>query len=718
MVQALAHQRFAEEVLSVANMNCGGCVRGIERALKNTIGVQDARANLTTKRVRVRFDAGAIDSSRLVRTLAEAGFQAARFDGALAVTDGDQKLLLRCLAVAGFAAANIMLLSVALWAGLAQDMDAETRNLFQWISTAIALPAVAYAGRPFFRSAWTAIRVFRVNMDVPISLAVLLATAMSFWQTWTGGEETYFDAAVSLLFFLLIGRFLDASVRGKARDAADNLLAFAAGEASLVDPATGAVRQVTAGEVRPGDLLLVASGAKVPADGKVLDRSALVDTSIITGESKPAALQPGMTVFAGSINLGDPFRLEAATAADDSVLAEVTRLMEAAQQGRDRYVRLADRAAKIYAPLVHGLAGMTFAGWLVSGASVEQSLVAAIAVLIITCPCALGLAVPAVHVVAAGRLMRRGILMKSGAALERFAQVDRVVFDKTGTLTVGRPELENAEAISDEALKLAAGMAYASRHPLSQAIVRAAVQRFGAMAPARDVEEIAGYGVKSGEDRLGSRAWCGLPALDGDDAITVVWLARPSLEPVAFHFSDALRPDAAQVVGYLRQLGIGVSLLSGDAPAPVKSVAAAVGIADAQSRLTPKDKIDRLNRWQAKGERLLMVGDGLNDAPALAAADASLSPASAADIAQTAADMVFQGQSLAAVPEALQVAAAARRRVLENFALAAMYNAVSIPLAMAGIVSPLLAAIAMSTSSILVTVNALRLRGSPKPWTH
>jgi Cu2+-exporting ATPase len=718
MVQSLTHDFLSEAVLSVANMHCGGCVRNVEGALRDTFGVLEARANLTTKRVRVQFNADAIDLTGLVRTLADAGFQAARFDGALVANDRDQRLLLRCLGVAGFAAANIMLLSVAVWAGLAQDMDSETRNLFQWISTAIALPAVAYAGRPFFQSAWTAMRAFHVNMDVPISLAVLLATTMSFWQTWNGGAETYFDAAVSLLFFLLIGRFLDASVRGKARDSVGNLLAFAAGEATLIDPETGNHRRITAGEVRPGDRVLVASGEKVPADGAVLGRSATVDTSIITGESTPSVLKAGMAVFAGSVNLGAAFQVRAAAAANDSILAEVSRLMEAAQQGRDRYVRLADRAAKVYAPLVHGLAALTFVGWLLVGTTVDQALVAAIAVLIITCPCALGLAVPVVHVIAAGRLMRRGILLKSGTALERFAGIDRVVFDKTGTLTAGRPELIAPETISDSDLKLAFRLARSSRHSLSQAIARAALDRFGFVPGSDEVEEVPGYGLKMGQVRLGSAAWCGLPRIENNETTTVVWLARPGFPPIALRFSDAVRPDAAAVVSFLQERKIAVSLLSGDAPAPVAAVAGAVGITDLKSRMTPKDKIDTLRMWQSRGERVLMVGDGLNDAPALTAADASISPASAADIAQSAADIVFQGQSLSAVPETLEVAAAARRRVLENFALAAAYNAISVPLAMAGVVSPLLAAVAMSTSSILVTVNALRLKGSPKPWTR
>jgi len=359
-----------EAVLSVSNMHCGGCVRGIERALADTKGIAEARANLTTKRVRVRFDPAAIDIPGVVKALAGAGFEAARFDGGLAAADDGQKFLLRCLGVAGFAAGNIMMLMVAVWAGLAQDMGETTRSLFHWIAAAIALPTVAYSGRPFFRSAGAALKAWRLNMDVPISLAVLLATGMSLWQTVAGAEEVYFDAAVSLLFFLLIGRFLDARVRGKAREAAGNLLAFAASEATGVDAETGAHRRIAAHQVGVGDRVLVASGEKVPVDGRILDGGTQFDTSLITGESVPRRHNEGETVYAGCVNMGGAVELQAIAMAEDSLLADIARLMENAQQTRDRFVRLADRAARVYAPMVHALGAATFTGWVVAGAIV------------------------------------------------------------------------------------------------------------------------------------------------------------------------------------------------------------------------------------------------------------------------------------------------------------------------------------------------------------
>ena len=716
MAKTFTIDGFDEAVLSVSNMHCGGCVRGIEHALADTNGIADARANLTTKRVRVQFDPNAIDVAGVVKTLAKAGFVAARFDGSLVAVDDEQKALLRCLAVAGLAAAPIMAMMSAGLAGMTQGLPPETRGLLHWIAAAIALPAVAYASRPFFRSAWTAVRVWRVNMDVPISLAVLLATGMSVWQTWSGAPEVYFDAAVSLLFFLLIGRFLDARVRGKARDAAGNLLAFAASEATLIDGQTGAHSRVQSTQVRVGDRILVASGEKVPVDGHILDGATQFDTSLITGESVPRAYGEGETVYAGCINLGSAVEMQAIAMADDSLLADIARLMENAQQTRDRFVRLADQAAKIYAPVVHGLGAVTLASWLIAGASIEQSLMTAIAVLIITCPCALGLAVPVVQVVAAGRLFKHGVLVKSGAALERFAKIDRVVLDKTGTLTLGTPSLVTPEQYSDDELRTAAGLAAVSRHPLSRAIVAAAEARLGSVSALAQAHETAGAGIEADGTRLGSAKWCGLENAADTTAGSAVWLSRPGTEPQVFHFEDAMRPDAKAVLAELHRRNIPTALLSGDRAGPVAATASNLGIVHAESALSPKDKIARVEAWKAQGERVLMVGDGLNDAPALASAHASLSPASAADISQTAADMVFQGQSLGALVEALQVAKAARQHIFQNFALAAAYNAVSIPLAMAGYVTPLLAAAAMSTSSILVTLNALRLRSRPKPW--
>ena len=697
--------------LAVENMVCGGCMRKVETALLTVPGVISARTNLSAKRATVVFGKGHEPvPAKLVDVLGEIGFNAAELapEAADKGEDTSRKLLSK-LAVAGFASMNIMLFSVSTWFN--SDHGDTTQVLFHWISGAIAVPAVAYSGTPFFTSAWAALRRMRVNMDVPISLAILLATAMSVFQTFKGSDQVYFDAGVSLLFFLLIGRYLDQRVRVRARGAAENLLSLKAQWAYVIG-ADGSVERLPSRLVEPGMRLAVAAGERFPADGAIASGVTTIDESLITGETLPREAQAGSTVYAGSVNLGAPVEMEALAAEADTLLSQIARLMETAEQARGRYVRLADRAAQLYAPLVHTLAALAFTGWMIAGAGWEYSLLIAIAVLIITCPCALALAVPVVQVAASARLFDRGILLKAADGLERLAETDTVVFDKTGTLTAGIPSLANGPDIGDGDLKAAAALATSSRHPYAQAVTAAAKERFGSVQAASGVEETTGAGLlrttDAGEERLGSASWCGVPAeLAGQASL---WYARAGANPVAFKFEDKLREDAAQAVSVLKEAGYDVLLLSGDREGAVRQAAEAAAIGDWHAGLKPQEKIERIEALRAEGHKVLMVGDGLNDAPALAAAHASLSPSTAADVSQTASDAVFQGAKLMPVIELLATARKTRAMAFQNFAIAAGYNMLFIPLAMAGMVTPLIAAVAMSTSSIIVTVNALRLR--------
>ena len=700
--------------LVVENLHCPGCIPKIEGALKRQDGVLHARVNLTTKRLHLHWRQGDADARDLLGAVTVQGFRLAPYDpDALRGGNAEEtKALLRALAVAGFAAGNVMLLSVSVWSGLVSDMGPATRGLFHWISALIALPAVAYAGQPFFRSAVSALRGRRLNMDVPISLAVILASAMSLFETINHGDYVYFDAAVMLLFFLLIGRYLDQRVRGQARSAAENLMLLRAQAANVIE-AGGTSRALPIAQVQAGMRVLVAAGERVPVDGRIRRGRTELDTSLVTGESLPRAAEAGAEVFAGTLNHGAPIEVEVSAVGDGTLLAEIVRLMESAEQGRARYVRLADRAARIYAPAVHILAAVSFFGWLALGVGWQAALLIAVAVLIVTCPCALGLAVPAVQVAAVGRLLRKGVLVKSGDGLERLAEIDTVVFDKTGTLTLGRPELVNSGEIAAADLRRAASIAAASRHPLARALCRAA----GAVAPADgEVHEEPGLGLSVSRDgqewRLGSRVWCGVPEEQTEDAAAIeseLWLSGTGRDPVRFVFQDALRPDATEMVAWLRDRGLAVELLSGDRIPAARNVADALGIETWAGACKPADKIARLEALAADGRKVLMVGDGLNDAPALAAAFVSASPADAADISQTAADFILQGERLAPLAEALRVGRMSRRLVLQNFALAIGYNTIAVPLAVAGLVTPLIAALAMSASSIAVTLNALRL---------
>ncbi|MEK0085060.1 heavy metal translocating P-type ATPase [Benzoatithermus flavus] len=698
--------------LLVEGVHCGACIRRIERALQREGGLETARVNLTTRRLTIRWNGEPVRGNRLAQVVTDLGYGVVPFDPdrLKALDNKAESELLRCLAVAGFAAGNVMLLAVSVWAGHFYTMGEATRTFFHWFEALIALPAIAYAGRPFFRSAFKALRAGHTNMDVPISLAVLLAPGMSLVETIRSGEHAYFDSAITLLFFLLIGRYLDQRARGTARSAAERLLALNASAVTLVLP-DGTTRSVRPEQLEAGQEVLVATGERVGVDGVVIEGASELDTSLITGETVPQRVGAGERVFAGTINLGAPLRLKVRAVGEGTLLAEIVRLMELAEQRRSRFVAIADRVAKAYAPAVHGLAAITFLGWTLTGAvGWQTALLYAIAVLIVTCPCALGLAVPAVQVLASGRLMRHGTLLKSATALERFARADTVVFDKTGTLTTGRLELERG-GIAPDVLTAAAGMAKASHHPLARALAAAAPD-----APAvSGVEEVPGMGLRlvrsEGEWRLGRRGW----AADVPEDATVgaeLWFARPGVGPVRLAFVDRVREDAAVVVHELKRRGYRVVLLSGDREPTVRAIADELGIAEWHAALKPQDKTARLEALAAEGRKVLMVGDGLNDAPALAAAYVSLSPATAVDISQTAADAVFQGQRLAPVLAVIDVAKRAERLVKQNFALSFGYNVFTVPLAMAGLVTPLVAAIAMSTSSIVVVLNSLRLN-----WT-
>lgn len=695
--------------LAVRGMRCSGCIAKIERGLMSIAGVEEARVNLSTAKVSVRWREDKTSAGALVRRVTDLGFQAFPYDPDAIIKreDDEGRFLLRCLAVAGFAASNVMFLSISIWSGLDGEMGDATRSLFHWLSGLIALPAALYAGRPFFRSAYESLSRGQANMDVPISIAILLALGLSVVETIQGGRYAYFDAAVSLPFLLLIGRYLDHLLRRKAHETARDLIAMQTATATRL-LASGS-EAITQNDIAIGDRLLVSVGERAPVDGLIEQGRGDADVSLVTGESTPVSIKPGDELRAGSLVLGQPVTLRATARAQDSLVAEVARLLEAGQQNKNQYVRWADRAARLYVPLVHGAAVSVFAGGVAFGLDVQTALTNAIALLIITCPCALGLAVPAVQIVATSRLFRRGILVKSGDALERLVEADTVVFDKTGTLTRGEPELKNGCCIEGSALEHAAELARASKHPYSRALARAA----GAGPLATDLKETPGEGVEGVVNgkraRLGRADWVG--ADDGGRVSSSVWYRENGTPVVRFDFEDTARADSRATVSELRDRGLHVQMLSGDRDLPAALIAAQCEIEDWRAMAGPSDKVNHLADLRKCERRTLMVGDGINDAAALAAAHVSISMGSAANISQTAADMVLTADGLSPIVDAVDVARAARRRAFENFAFAAVYNIIAVPLAAFGQVTPLIAAVAMSASSLIVMLNALRLAG-------
>lgn len=720
----------------VPTMNCAACMGKIERHFAQFPQLASVRINLSLRHVVICWrgpdDHSPVSGQALLDEFEGLGFEARPL---LDSREGDDlalelRALVWCLAVAGFATANVMLLSVSIWSGA----EGATRDLFHWLSALIALPAVVFAGRPFYISAWQALRAGRVNMDVPISLAVILAAGLSLFETITRGEHAFFDAAVSLLFFLLIGRTLDLMMRARAFHGVQQLLALKSQTAQIITNTGHEIIPIQ--DLVAGHKVFVRPGETIPVDGRVIAGMSDVDWSLVTGESVPQTAKIGTELFSGLINLSGPITIEAEAVGEGTLLAEIARYMETAQSAAPRYRQLADRAAALYAPVVHLAGALTFAVWLFYGAPWQAALFTAISVLIITCPCALGLAVPVVQVVASSIAQRRGILMKEGAALEKLSEIDTVVFDKTGTLTLAAPELvsshyemsshQDTEAELKQADLLAGAktLAMHSLHPLSQALGNVKSPTPSHPEQVEDVQEHPGFGLtgkwRGGELRLGSAAWCGI---DGQERASLhdltLWAAFREkggrVHYGHFGFEDQLRRGAKQVIDFFKEQGLELYLLSGDQPLAVKRLAGSLGIINWHAEMKPGEKADFLARLGSQGRKVLMVGDGINDGPALKTAFVSLSPSKASDVAQVTASFVLMRETFAPIIDLYQLARLSQTLIWQNFSLAFLYNLIAIPLAALGGVTPIAAALAMSGSSLVVMGNALRLNYLARP---
>jgi Cu2+-exporting ATPase len=699
--------------LAVEGVSCAGCMSKIERGLSSIPDVTLARVNLTDRRIALEWKKGSLDPSRFIDRLAELGYKAYPFETvrAEAVEAENSRFLLRCLGVAAFATMNVMMLSVPVWSG--GDMIPAQRDFFHWLSALIALPAAAYAGQPFFRSAFHALRTHNVNMDVPISIGVTLALGMSVVETLSHAEHAYFDATIMLLTFLLVGRYLDQRMRLKTRAVAGNLAALKAETAAkFVRP--NEISEVPVAAIHPGDIVLLRPGERCAVDGVVIEGRSEIDQSLITGETLYVSADHGTAVYAGSLNISGTLRVRVSAASEGTLLAEITRLLDNALQARSRYVQLADRASRLYAPVVHATALLTMIGWVLAGATWHDAVITAIAVLIITCPCALGLAIPTVQTVASGAMFRAGVLLNSGDSIERLAEVDRIIFDKTGTLTLPELDVVNSASVPTDVFDLAGRLALASHHPVAAAVARAS----NAKSPLAGIREEPGQGVRGfidGEEvRLGRPSFCKADDMANevlclDSEVSVVAFSRGEARYV-FAVRQRLRPDARATVSALQARGIMVEILSGDREPAVRAAAQTLGINEWRAGVTPADKIARIEDLKQQGVKVMMVGDGLNDAPSLAAAHVSMSPISAAHLSQATADLVFLGKPLAPVVAAIDFSRQALHLMRQNLWLAVGYNLLAVPIAISGFVTPLIAAAAMSGSSLLVMLNALRAR--------
>ncbi|CAN7713889.1 heavy metal translocating P-type ATPase [Rhizobium sp. LjRoot98] len=695
--------------LSVPDMRCGACMVQLEMTLARLPDVRSVRANLTTKRVTINWQADNGNSPDFAGSIGAIGYTAVLPTDAVDQSGEEMSGLLRALAVAGFCSMNIMILSVSVWSGA----DPSTRQALHMMSAALALPAVIYSGATFYRSAWRALVHGRVNMDVPISIGVLLSFGLSLYDTFVEGRHAYFEASTSLLFVLLVGRTLDHMMRKRARSAAAALADMMPKGANVVR-ADGRIDYVPLNEIGPGTRTLIAAGDRIPADGTILSGISELDRSMLTGESRWESVAPGAQVRAGDLNVGHPLTVEATAAPENSTLAELHRMLEAVEDGRSAYRTLIDRAARLYAPVVHGLSVFAFVIWFVFTRDIHLSLTIAISVLIIACPCALGLAVPMVQVVAARRLFKQGIVARDGSALERLAEIDTVVFDKTGTLTQYDPMLAAGTWKGPLEFSLALSLAKFSSHPMSKAVADYASRGNAETLSLEDVRETPGNGLEAtfrGERyRLGRSGWeTGGDVFDPNAPSTVVLTRRGGEVLASFQFGERVRAGSAEAVQFLEDRGIAVRMLTGDVPQAANAVARELGIDEVNAAALPKDKAEIVEALQHRGRKVLMIGDGINDALALKTARVSMAPASGSDIGRSAADFILLNGDMDGIRIAMTTAGRAAALIRQNFALAIVYNVVSIPLALSGYASPLIAAVAMSTSSILVVANAVRL---------
>ncbi len=724
------HQRQCE--LSVPDIRCGGCINQIEKEIGSLKNVTKVRVNLTSKQVTVDWNSQ--EAPPLVlRKLRSLGYSPqVMVDNTQANQDHTTPYLMRALAVAAFASGNIMLLSVSVWSGAEQ----QTKHLFHVLSALIALPSVAYSGQVFFLSAWRALRHRTTNMDVPISIGILLTLSLSCYDTFVrqSTEAVYFEAPVMLVFFLLIGRTLDHLMRERARNAVGGLAKLQPLGAWIVQD-DKSVKYCALSEVSVGDKLRIAAGDFVAVDCLVERGSSDVDCALVTGESLPRSVGAGDKLLAGSRNLTADLYAISTAAVKDSYLSQMIALIQNIENTRSRGRRLADKISAWYAPVVHLTALLSCLAWYYLTNDLHHSVTIAIAVLIITCPCALGLAVPMVQVVIARRLFEAGIVVKDGAALERLTQIDTIVFDKTGTLTNGKPQLINADTIKPEAFNMAASMACVSEHPYSQALLNAFHHRIDTDLPENPSSaiEYPGFGLEliidNGRYRLGRTSWATEslhePLHESIDesiahsnnngtaqtgtAASETMLTRNGEVIATFLFEDSPRDEAASTINALRAKGISVHCLSGDTAHAVESCVAELAISHFKAELLPAEKVAYLDELASSGHKVMMIGDGLNDAPALAAAHVSMAPGSASEVGRNSADLVFTRNNLVAVEQALSLAHTANRSIRQNLAIALLYNALALPLAIGGWVTPLVAALAMSASSIIVMANALRL---------
>lgn len=704
-----------ETQLMVEGLTCAACIWLIERHLEQQPGVRSIRINHSTQRARVVWADGEIALSRILLAIRELGFHASPFqpsDWEQQMQAAQKKSLIR-IGIAGLGSMQAMMLAYPLSFGLAAGHDDSLIQLFRWASWLIATPVVLYSALPFLQAALRDLRVRHLTMDVPVSLAIFGGYAASAWITVTGGEEVYFESVCMFTFFLGLGRFLEMRGRYRAGLAGASLLNAMPQTARLQQRERESL--VPAQSLKPGDLINLRPGDSVPADGTIVAGTSALDESMLTGEYLPVNRSQGERVCAGTVNSESPLQIRVDQAGQHTRLSAIMRILDQAQQEKPRTAIMADQVARYFVAAVLLAATLTFAAWLVLEPG--RAFAVTLAVLVVTCPCALSLATPTALTAATSALRAQGFLPTRGTTLEGLSDIDTLVFDKTGTLTQGRLNLWEitplGERSRDECQALAAGLERHSEHPVAHAF-----RELNATS-LTDISNHPGQGIsgfyQGHRYAIGNAAFVarccqlGEPEASPDDGSLAIYLATDGQWLARLALDDQLRPDALSTLNALKQRGYQLIMASGDQSAQVARVAGQLPLDESHSGQGPEDKLALVKALEARGHRVMMVGDGLNDLPVLTGARLSVAVAGASDIARLKADAMLLGESLSPLVTALSLAPHTRRVIRQNIALSLCYNATTLPLAMMGLIPPWLAAIGMSASSVVVVLNALRL---------
>lgn len=709
--------------LKIHGLHCAACVWLIENIIKKNINVIKGRVNLTHKSLFLKWRGKLDDFYQITKVIHDIGYKLIPLDDKIlkATEEKYDKSLFSCLAIAGFGAGNLMLLSFALWFANSEDMGFYMRNLLHLFAALIALPVIIFSGRPFFKSAINSLKHGYPNMDFVITLAIILATFASVIKAFKGDEHVYFDSAVMLIFFLLIGRFLEQKMRKKAFNIANefSLLNANFGRVEI----DGKIKIIPIKDLKKDMILIIAAGEKIAADGIIISGSSNIDNAIINGESQAQNCNIGDEVFAGTINIDSPIKVRVRKETSQSLLAKIIQLTQEIDKKQNSYIKIADKLAKLYIPITHSLALITFLLWyFYFKSSIDVAFSNTIAVLIITCPCALALAIPIVQTILTGKMLKRGIIIKSGQAIEKLSQITTVIFDKTGSITLGKPTLQDIFYKKDKLKKLtnkekqkylqiAASLCKNSNHPLAKSITHSYNGKFLDIK----TKEEKGHGLIGNynyqEVILGKAAFCRIKEFNiaNNDNFNLNFYMKYGDDELLFTFNDELKKDAKEIIKTMQQSQKKVILLSGDNEKNVRKIAQDLKIDEYYSNQSPINKANFLKELKNNKEQFLMIGDGINDAPALALADISLSFNQASDLAQNISDIIIQGDRLQPIIDIINASQKSVKIMKQNLKISLFYNIAAIPFAIFGFVVPLFAALAMSSSSILVLINSLRI---------